>query len=84
MASRLVEINKPKLYYLRHLFAQQNKVKNVACSMIDNFIRIKNKDPNKGVKLYCLNGDISDGTFLMTVSLYSNYILYLQETIPYS
>lgn len=75
---RLVEIPKEDLSMLKDLHAAKSGSRtSVAFSTIDTYIRWIEKDPNqrKYVKFYCLNGDFSDGTFIVIVSrLFSNKI----------
>lgn len=67
---RLVEINREDLRLLRSFYTP-NSFKNViACMTIDNYIRWFEEDPEiEGYKFFCLNGDFSDGTFILLVSI---------------
>lgn len=67
----LVKIDKEKLSKLRNHFAKNGETSCLAYMVIDNYIRWFEQDPNlKNVNFFCLNGDFSDGTFILTVSCY--------------
>lgn len=69
---RLVEIQKKNLCILKDLYAAKNGSRtSIAFSTIDTYIRWIEKDPNesKYIRFFCLNGDFSDGTFIVIVSM---------------
>lgn len=71
MADRLTEIDRKDLPVLRDLYNPGSSRSYTAYVTIDTYIRWFQQDPNiKHLKIYCLNGDFSRGTFVVTV----NYI----------
>lgn len=75
MTDRLVEIDRIDLSNLKNLYTPDGAKSYVAYTTIDNYIRWFEQDPNvKHIKFYCLNGDITDGTFVVTVSIYQMFI----------
>lgn len=69
MTDQLVEISPKNLPILRDLYEPDGKKSYIAYATICNYIRWIEKDSNiKHVKIYCLNGDYSDGTFVATVN----------------
>lgn len=71
MTNRLVEICRKDLPILKNLYSP-NGVKNsfLAYLVIDNYIRWFKENSNlKHVKFFCLNGNFSDGTFVITVRM---------------
>lgn len=69
---RLVEIEKKDFCILKNLYASKNGSRtSIAFSTIDTYIRWIEKDPNESryIKFFCLNGDLSDGTFIVIVSI---------------
>lgn len=70
MTDYLAEIDRKDWPKLRDLYTPNGIKSYVAFITIDNFIRWFEQDPNiKHVKFYCLNGDFSEGTFVIIVSL---------------
>lgn len=68
----LVEIQKKHLPILKEIYASKDGSKtHIAYATIDNYIRWLEKDPKAStyIKFYCLNGDFSDGTFIVIVSI---------------
>lgn len=65
-----VKMDKNQLKILQQLYKQKNETKYFISQMaIDNFIKWYDQDPNVDyVHFFCLNGDISDGTFIVIVS----------------
>lgn len=72
MADQLTKINVSELCKLSELYAAKHdgdEVFYVSYMTIETFIRWFQQDPKlKHVQFYCLNGDFSDGTFVVTVS----------------
>lgn len=69
MTDQIVEINRKDWPKLKELYTPDGVKSYIAYTTIDNYIRWFDQDPNtKHVKFYCLNGDFSDGTFVVTVS----------------
>lgn len=65
----LVQIEQKDLPILKELYAPDGIKNYIAFTTIDNYIRWFEQDPNiKHVNFFCLNGDFSDGTFVVTVS----------------
>lgn len=70
MSDSLVEIERKDLRTLKQLYAPDGIKSYIAYTTIDNYIRWFEQNSNiKHVKFFCLNGDFSDGTFVVTVSL---------------
>lgn len=71
MANRLVEIERKDWPKLRDLYQADGIRSYIAFTTIQNYICWFEQDPHiKHVKFYCLNGDFSDGTFVVTVSFF--------------
>lgn len=70
MQDKICEISPEKWAELRDLF-QPDWPKNIyAYNLLQNYIHWVEKDPNiKNLKVYSLNGDWSDGTFVVVVSI---------------
>lgn len=69
MSDRLVEINRKEWPALRNLYAAKGSSRYIAYMTISNYIRWFDEDPNlENIQFYCLNGDYSDGTFVVIVS----------------
>lgn len=63
---RLVEIKNKDLSILRHLYASNGLKNSVAYITFDNYIRWFDQDSDlKHITFFCLNGDFSDGTFVL-------------------
>lgn len=78
-----VKINKNQLKILQQLYKRKNDTKYFIAQMaIDNFIKWFDQDPNiDNVIFFCLNGDISDGTFVVIVSEKSINIFFAIQCI---
>lgn len=71
MTDHLVEIEQKDWPNLKNLYTSNDSKNYIAYTTIDNYIRWFEQDPNiKHVHFYCLNGDFSDGTFVVTVSFF--------------
>lgn len=71
MTDQLVEIQQKDLSFLCNLYIQNGQKSYISYMTIDNYIRWFKLDPNvKHIHIYCLNGDFSDGTFVITVGSY--------------
>lgn len=75
----LVEMQQEDLRILKEMHAAKDGSKtSIAFITIDIYMQWIEKDPNesKDIKFYCLNGDFSDGTFIVMVSIRSgtNYV----------
>lgn len=69
MNDRLTEIDRKDLPFLRDLFKVGSATSYISYAIIDNYIRWIQQDPLiKHLKFYCLNDDLSHGTFVVTVS----------------
>lgn len=72
-ADRLVEIPVEDLSTLRNLYksSEIDSRTHIAYESIDVYMRWLEQDPNAStyIKFYCLNGDFSDGTFIVIVSI---------------
>lgn len=80
VADRLVEITRKDLEILKKLYALNANAQNyVSYTTIENYIRwFERESYLKHVKVYCLNGNISDGTFVIIVSfLFLNSFFFL-------
>lgn len=70
MTDYLVEIAQKDWPSLKQIYFPDDPKKHVAYTTIDNYIRWFEQDPNvKHIKFFCLNGDYSDGTFVVIVSI---------------
>lgn len=70
MTDRLVEIERKDLPSLKNLYNPDGSKSYIAFTTIDNYMRWFEQDPNvKHIKVFCLNGDFSDGTFVLTVCI---------------
>lgn len=70
MKEYLVEIESKYLPDLKKLYALDESKSYTAFTTIDYYIRCFELDPNvKHINVYCLNGDFSDGTFVVTVNI---------------
>lgn len=76
-ADRLVEIQRSDLHILRDLHAAKSDCRvSIALATIGNYIQwLEDPNESKYVKFYCLNGDFSDGTFIVVVSII-RYVLF--------
>lgn len=69
MTDTLVEINRNDLPILQKLFKLNGSKSDISYMTLGNYIGFFEKDPSvKHVNVYCLNGDFSDGTFVVTVN----------------
>lgn len=76
MLDNLVEIAKKDLQTLKELYTLNEKKYGISYTTIDTYIRWFEKDPNlKHVRFVCLNGEFSDGTFVMMVNIFSEVYL---------
>lgn len=70
MKYSLAEIGRKDLPILLNLYKRNDLKHYIAYTTIENYIRWIEQDVNdKNVKFFCLNGDFSDGTFVVTVSI---------------
>lgn len=72
MEDRLTEISVEELKRLRDLYTPDGIKSYTAFVTIDNYLRWTDQDrktANGNIKFYCLNDDISNGTFVVVVSL---------------
>lgn len=68
MTDQLIEIDREKWPILQNLFKSNRSLGYLGYMTIGNYIGFFDQDPNvKHVKIYCLNGEFSDGTFVITV-----------------
>lgn len=76
VADLLVEMTRKDLKILKKLYALNGTPQNyVSYTTIDNYIRWFERDSHlKHIKIYCFNGNFSDGTFVIIVS--SNFRLF--------
>lgn len=73
MTDQLVEINPKDLQNLKTLYTPDGLKSYIAYMTIDNYIRWFEQNPNvKHIKFFSLNGDFSDGTFVVTVDILCN------------
>lgn len=71
MENKLTEINRKDLPLLQRLYNPNEPDTYIAYTTIDTYIGWFEQNPslnNDKVKFYCLNGDFSHGTFVVTVS----------------
>lgn len=70
MTDYLVEIAQKDWKNLKNLYIPDDSKSYIAYTTIDNYIRWFEQDPNvKHIKIFSLNGDFSDGTFVVTVNI---------------
>lgn len=70
MTDYLVEIAQKDWKNLKNLYIPDDSKCYIAYTTIDNYIRWFEQDPNvKHIKIFSLNGDFSDGTFVVTVNI---------------
>lgn len=77
MGDRLTEISIEDLKCLRDLYTPDGIKSYTAFVTIDTYLRWNAQDPQSqddSIKFYCLNGNISGGTFLVTVSFPLNFL----------
>lgn len=75
MKDRLVEIDRTVLPLLRNLYDPICVDRNITYVAIDTYIRWFQQYPQiEHLKFYCLNDDLSNGTFVVMVSFPSIYI----------
>lgn len=68
MSDRLVEIDRNELHHLKRIHEANGSETYVAYMTISNYIKWFEQDANlKNIKFYCLNGNYSDGSFIVTV-----------------
>lgn len=80
MQDQLKVIEKKDLPLLRDLYKPGGTRSYTAYVTIDTYIRWFQQDPDiTNVEFYCLNGDISHGTFVVTVSINRFIILTIVE-----
>lgn len=73
MEDRLTEISIEDLKRLRNLYTPDGIKSYTAFVTIDNYLRWteqEQKTNNGNIKFFCLNGDISNGTFAIVVSFF--------------
>lgn len=67
---QLTEIDRKDLPLLKSLYTPDGSKCYVTYIAIDTYIRWFETDPNvKHIKFFCLNGDFSRGTFIVTVKV---------------
>lgn len=78
IADCLVEIQHKNLPILREMYNSPGGKTHTAYTTIDNYIRWIEQGPEetKHIKFLCLNGDFSDGTFVVTVSIHKSYLFF--------
>lgn len=65
---KLTEIDRKDLPILKSLYIPDGSKDYITFTTIDTYIRWFKQDPNvTHIKFFCLNGDFSDGTLVMTV-----------------
>lgn len=65
---KLTEIDRKDLPLLKGLYTPDGSKCYTTYTAIDTYIRWFEQDPNvKHIKFFCLNGDFSHGTFVVTV-----------------
>lgn len=68
MSDCSVEIDRDDLIALKNLYLSDGSKSYIGYTTLDNYIRWFQQDPSvKHIKVFCLNGDFSDGTFVITV-----------------
>lgn len=73
---QLIEINREHLPLLRDLYKPNTLRNYIAYMTIDIYVRLFEREPHiKQIQFYCLNGDFSNGTFIVTVSDHINVMV---------
>ncbi|CAD7092441.1 unnamed protein product [Hermetia illucens] len=68
MADKLVDIPIQDLTSLRDLYREDWPKYSIGYGTVDTYVRWLNKDPNiPHIRILSLNGDWSDGTFIITI-----------------
>ena len=78
MGDRLVEISIDNLKQLRDLYTPDGIKSYSAFVTIDNYLRWREQDQearDKNIKCFCLNDDVSGGTYVVVVSFIKIIIL---------
>lgn len=76
MTDTLMEIDRNDLPNLQKLYKSNELDSCIGYMTIGNYIEFFEQDPSvKHLKVYCLNGDFSDGTFVITVSSFTLILL---------
>lgn len=80
MADKLVEINEKHLQHLLDFYTASNKLGNEADRVtIESYMRWHQLNPNlEDINFLPLNGDISNGTFIITVRFIRNSRLFFR------
>lgn len=69
--SQLTEISRKNLQSLRDLYTPDGKKYYTTYTAINNYCEWFKQNPDlKNIHFYCLNGDFSKGTFVVTVSIF--------------
>lgn len=80
MSDCLVEISPKDLPVLKNLYKNDESNNILAILTIENYIRWFEQDPAvEYVKFFCLNGDFSDGSFVVLASVYSGFVNYFNK-----
>lgn len=76
-ADHLVEIRYDELPILKDMYNSKGLKTRIAYTTIDNYMRWLEQGPEeyKYITFFCLNGDFSDGTFVVTVSTISFFFV---------
>lgn len=70
MTNYLAEINRRDLSILKNLYKSNGTKSYISYMTLDNYMRWFDQDPDVNhIKVFCLNGEYSDGTFVLTVSV---------------
>lgn len=80
MSDCLVEISPKDLPTLKNLYKNDASNNILATLTIENYIRWFEQDPAvEYVKFFCLNGDFSDGSFVVLASVHFSFIKHVNK-----
>lgn len=76
MGEKITEIDRKDLTLLKALYISNGPKHFTTCITIDNYIRCFQQNSNvNDITFFCLNGDFSDGTFIVVVRTFFVFII---------
>lgn len=82
ISDKMIEIPRTDLPKLRDIFLTNWPRHIIGYELVNNFIRWYNQDPNFDEAIfYSLNGDWSDGTFIVIVSI--SFLISVHVVLPF-
>lgn len=74
MTNSSIEIGRSNLLILKNVYKLNRFKSEIGYLTLNNYVQWLEQDQHvKHVRIYCLNGDFSDGTFVLTVSFGFSY-----------